>query len=549
MTLTRRSLLATSAAVAAAATAAIPAQAAEPTALWPEFRRNPYNHPQIPFVGTAGYSFGSRTRPHHAVRADVTDFGALPDGSADAAPAINAAIEYVGAKGGGAVQVPPGTYRIDDVIRIGYDNVVLRGAGSSHTTFYATHSLEEAIGINRSRYGNSPNSAWSWSGGMVWICPKERYEALTTAIKAHDWPFEGWTGNDADEAKTLTEVTAPAARGDFTLDVADARHLHPGDRVMLQLDDDADHTLLAAMSGDVPGTADYVWSDKTKLLSYAPFNWPVRIAKVRHNRITLAQPLPLPVRAAWNPRISNVPHLIANSGVEGITIELIKTIRPAHLQDKGYNALAIQCAWDCWADDIHAVNADNGFLYVSAKNCTMSRTRNSGRGSHHSYACREQSHDNVFEDFTLDAFTEPPTPGSGHHGINVEGLSCGNVWSRGHMDAGTFDSHRGLPFGNVRTEITVFNDGAHGGSADAGPLYGARFTHWNVTVTNGRAGCIKIDDIAPCSATVAISTVSPFGQIDKPDFKGALNSRLELYGTPEAAVPRNLYEAQRALCH
>ncbi|WP_410657931.1 hypothetical protein [Amycolatopsis sp. lyj-112] len=114
------------------------------------------------------------------------------------------------------------------------------------------------------------------------------------------------------------------------------------------------------------------------------------------------------------------------------------------------------------------------------------------------------------------------------------------------MEAGTFDSHRGLPFANVRTEVTILNDGAHGGSADAGPLYGAWFAHWNVTVTNQRAGCVKIDHIAPSSATVGISEVRKFGQIDKPDFGGALNSRLESYGTP-AVNPPNLYLAQRKL--
>lgn len=115
------------------------------------------------------------------------------------------------------------------------------------------------------------------------------------------------------------------------------------------------------------------------------------------------------------------------------------------------------------------------------------------------------------------------------------------------MEMGTFDTHRGMPFANVRTDITVDNNGRHGGDASAGPLYGARFTHWNVTVTNERAGLVKIDEIAPYSATVAISTVREFDQTDVPDFGGALNSRLEAYGSPGAVHPRNLYEAQRAL--
>jgi hypothetical protein len=112
---------------------------------------------------------------------------------------------------------------------------------------------------------------------------------------------------------------------------------------------------------------------------------------------------------------------------------------------------------------------------------------------------------------------------------------------------GTFDSHRGLPFANVRTDITVNNDGRHGGDATAGPLFGARFTHWNVRVTNGRAGLMKIDQLAPYSATVGLNTVTEFDQTDVPDFPGDLHARLELYGTAGVVRPRNLYDAQREL--
>jgi hypothetical protein len=58
---------------------------------------------------------------------------------------------------------------------------------------------------------------------------------------------------------------------------------------------------------------------------------------------------------------------------------------------------------------------------------------------------------------------------------------------------------------------------------------------------------MKIDELAPWSATVGIDEVTEFGQIDVPDFTGDLHSRLELYGTTDVVRPRNLYEAQRAL--
>ncbi|MCX4584431.1 glycosyl hydrolase family 28-related protein [Streptomyces sp. NBC_01481] len=552
--ISRRTLLGSATAVAAAGivgpstgigTGTGTAIAAETSPLWAEFRRTPYTHPQIPYVGRAGSRRGAGHFPRYPVRANVLDHGAERDGSADAAPAINRALVAVGERGGGTVHLPAGTYRIDDLIRIGHSNVVLRGAGSGRTTLFATKNLTELVGPYGSRYGGD-KSSWSWAGGLIWLCPKDRWNSLTTAIKARAWPFEGWTGNRRDEWRTLATVR-PARRGDWSVTVDDTTALRRGQLVLLRLADDPGHTLLEHMAGGGPGPEAYVWDDKTKLTSYVPCEWPVRITAVKRNRVTFERPLPLDVRPEWDPRIVTLVTALTGSGVEGLTLEATETPQSQHLLDKGYNGVTFQCAYDCWADDITVRHVDNGFGLVAASACTLRRTRVEGRGSHHPYFCREGSHDNLVEDFTIARRTVPAPAGTQLHGINVEGLSSHNVWSRGRMEMGTFDTHRGMPFANVRTDITVDNNGRHGGDASAGPLYGARFTHWNVTVTNERAGLVKIDEIAPYSATVAISTVREFDQTDVPDFGGALNSRLEAYGMPGAVHPRNLYEAQREL--
>ncbi|MER6565039.1 glycosyl hydrolase family 28-related protein [Streptomyces sp. NPDC001093] len=549
--LTRRTLLTAATAVAlGAATAGTAVRAAaaeegEVPEIWGEFVRSPVNHPQIPYVGRAGCRGGAPRFPRPRHFADVTDHGAVPDGTTDCAPAINRAIAAAGRAGGGTVTIPPGTFRIDDLIRIGDSGVVLRGAGSGRTTLYATKSLTELIGVYGSRYGGD-KSAWSWAGGLIWLAPRARWDSLVAAIRSRAWPFEGWTGNRRDEWAPLTSVE-PARQGSWTVTVADPEGLHPGRLVLLRLADDPAHTLLQHMAGGGPGPASYSWDDKTKLLSYVPYEWPVRIARVRGRRITLERPLPLDIRPEWNPQLTtHVPEL-TGSGVEGLTLRAVETPQSPHLLDKGYNGVVLQCAYDCWVDDVTVTDVDNGFGLVAASACTLRRTRVAGRGSHHPYFCREGSHDNLIEDFTVEQRTVPAPPNTQLHGINVEGLSSHNVWSRGEMQMGTFDSHRGLPFADVRTDITVNNNGRHGGDANAGPLFGARFTHWNIRVTNGRAGLMKIDGLAPYSATVGLNTVTEFDQTDVPDFPGDLHSRLELYGTTDAVRPRNLYEAQREL--
>ncbi|MFF8574297.1 glycosyl hydrolase family 28-related protein [Streptomyces sp. NPDC015408] len=550
---TRRGLLGGAAVVAAGAVAgaAPPALAAAGAApgvvppLWREFARSPFTHPQIPFVGLAGCLGGAARLPRRPVVADVRDFGAVTDGTTDCAPAINRALAVAGRAGGGTVTLPPGTLRIDGLIRVGHSNVVLRGAGSDRTTLRATKDLTELVGAYGSRYGGD-KSSWSWAGGLIWLAPEARWNSLTDAIRAKEWPFEGWTGNRRDEWRTLTTV-APARRGAWTVRVSDPSRLRPGDLVLLRLADDADHTLLAHMAGGGPGAESYAWDDKTKLTSYVPYEWPVRLTEVHGRRVTLERPLPLDLRPEWDPRLTTHVGELTGAGVEGLTLEAPDVPQQPHLLDRGYNGVVLQCAYDCRVDDVTVRHVDNGFGLVAASACTLSRTRVAGRGSHHPYFCREGSHDNLIEDFTVEERTTPAPAGTQLHGINVEGLSSHNVWSRGVMEMGTFDSHRGMPFANVRTDITVDNDGRHGGDASAGPLFGARFAHWNIRVTNGRAGLMKIDGLAPWSATVGINEVREFDQIDVPDFGGDLHARLELYGTTDAVRPRNLYEAQRAL--
>lgn len=547
MRMTRRALLGSAVAVAAGAgtSAAADTGSAEIPALWREFSRTPFTHPQIPYIGRAGFRGGVAHFPRRPAIADVRDFGAVAGGTSDSAPAINRAIAAVGRAGGGTVTVPPGTFRIDDIIRVNRSNVILKGAGSGRTTLYATKNLTELIGAYGSRYGGD-KSGWSWAGGLIWLAPEARWNSLVTAIRAKAWPFEGWTGNRRDEWRTLTKV-APARQGSWTVTVSDPSRLHPGSLVLLRLADDPDHTLLEHMCGGGPGPEAYVWDDKTKLTSYVPYEWPVRIARVRGRRVTLERPLPLDVRPEWDPRLTtHVPEL-TGSGVEGLTLEAVETPQQPHLLDKGYNGVVLQCAYDCRVDDVTVRHVDNGFGLVAASACTLRRTRVTGRGSHHPYFCREGSHDNLVEDFTIEERTSPAPSGTQLHGINVEGLSSYNVWSRGDMRMGTFDSHRGLPFANVRTDITLNNNGRHGGDASAGPLFGARFTHWNIRVTNARAGLVRIDGLAPYSATVGIDEVREFDQIDVPDFAGDLHTRLELYGSPHAVRPRNLHAAQRAL--
>jgi hypothetical protein len=166
-----------------------------------------------------------------------------------------------------------------------------------------------------------------------------------------------------------------------------------------------------------------------------------------------------------------------------------------------------------------------------------------GRSAHHSFACRMQSNDNLVDGFEIEAFTVAVPAGSVHHGLNLEGLSAGNVWRRGRMAEGTFDTHRAMPFENARTDITLVNNGRVGGSAASGPLFGARIAHWNIRITSGSPYAILVGDVAPRSITLGVQGATGTASGLPRDFPGDLeNANLQQNVRP--SVP-DLYAAQR----
>jgi hypothetical protein len=84
----------------------------------------------------AGYRNGASTPQTPADVADAATFGADPTGTSDSTAALQAAIDS--AVSGGGVLIPAGTYRIDGLLRIERDGVVLRGQGATQTRLHFT---------------------------------------------------------------------------------------------------------------------------------------------------------------------------------------------------------------------------------------------------------------------------------------------------------------------------------------------------------------------------------------------------------------------------
>lgn len=501
------------------------------TNAWDEYTKNPDTHPQIANVSYAGYKRGESPIPRMEEPIfDVRDYGALGNGIADDTEPFTLAIEAAGRSGGGIVFAPPGTYSLSKVLWIHYSKVVLRGAGIRHTTLYFSEPLETA-------YRKPSSGEWSWTGGLVWFIP----EALRRELETSRWSWgsnEGWAGN-----QHLAEIRGEASRGDTRIRIKGSHRIRSGDHVLLVMDNISDGSLLKHMCGDMPPES-YDWGVGDSLLhkqaNYRTFRWPVQVKSVKRGVIELAQPLRLDLRKQWNPRFESLGNHIQESGIEDLRIEMSLTEPRPHNQDAGYNGPHFQASLNCWARNVVVRHSDNGFGITSSKGITLTNVTVDGRARHHPFICREQSHDNLVQRFQISSPSTKLPDGALTHGLNVEGYSSGNVWSEGNME-GTFDSHRRVPFDNVRTEIKVKNSGVVGGASRAGPHWGARFCHWNIEVTNGRSYAIRLEQHAPFSAMVGIQgTTKPPQQ--KLEFQGDLHSTIDALGTQPR--PKNLYEAQ-----
>lgn len=555
LTLTRRTLVGGSLAVATAALLpwrAATAAPALPGSVPPfppdwgpiasqylqEWAENRADHPYLADFTAAGYRGGSVGLParstHRGRRVDVRRFGALGDGETDDHPAFLAAIDSLGAAGG-MVIVPAGRYLLAKPLFITRDNVFVAGAGSDRTTLYFPNTLHDSF---RSGFqGEDGSSIYSWFGGQVWFSTQRVLDRFPDRGQEHWVP-----------GSTLLPVAA-APRGATSLTVASGHGVARGDTVLLEMDVTADASLLKAMCGDVGGADAYNWAAAESLLPGArqfpdrsKYQWPVRVKAVAGDTLELEEALHLPVREGWNARVSVLESVIRNVGLEGVTIENKVITQTRHNRNPGSNGVCFSHVIDGWARDVTVLNADCAFNFTAAKHCTLHGTRVGGRACHHPYACRVQSHDNVVEYFTTETPSIPTVEGADYHGINVEGYSSGNVWRQGQMHHGVFDSHRAVPFDILRTAITMQVAGGIGGAGHAGPNYGGRATHWGVEVTGPNGLGVLADDGAPRALMIGIRGTTAPSRLASP-IPAPRESRRHLFRG--AMVPYDVYMAQR----
>lgn len=508
------------------------------------WKTSPSTHPLIGDWRRVGYRRGKKPSQKVGTITRGSNIGIVP-GPNDSSTAIQQALDDLGKRGGGILELESGTYRLERPLLFTKSNVVLRGAGKNETILHFPNPLAKVFG----KAPLNDSTCWSWTGGQVFFISPERLGMLA----ANGWSStppasEGWLGG-----KTLANLS-PAPRGARVLEMPSTRFLSEGEMVLLEIPDDASHTIFKEAAGNVEGADEYDWDRRASTIAgpnrysdFEAFRWPVVISKILSDRTVLIEQ-PLRLSIIGKARLRKLGNAVSDSGVESLTIDNSLLPQTTHNINPGSNGICFQAVHDCWAQDIHVTNADVAFAMTSAKSCYLAGISAGGRSLHHFVVCRVQSHDNLIEDFELEEFSVPAAQGSYLHGLNVEGLSSGNVYRRGFMHTGTFDSHRQLPFENLRTAIKIANkDAVPGGALNGGPYFGARTVNWGIEVSGGNNLCMDITDIAPKSLTAGITGLSKPGSIlpsGGMDFTGDLESETIAFGVPLDA-DKDLLEVQR----
>ncbi|MDR1279360.1 MAG: hypothetical protein LBK99_00870 [Opitutaceae bacterium] len=518
------------------------------TTLWQQYLQTPDTHSNIPGVSYSDYHYGERPIPDITGPVfNVREHGAAGDGETNDFAAIRAALQAADAAGGGVVWFPKGRYRTDGVLFVHSNNTVLRGEDRDATEIIFTRSLATAHGRNELDEKRH-RSRWSWQGGLVWFAPHGRDTWRAGNSPLARGASESWAHA---ELGFRGKIAAPARRGDRRLTLGNAAappSLKRGDFVLLQIAQPADLSLLKHLAGDGAWADAYNWHQNNPA-GYpdgklpGPLRWIVEIADIAGPEITLRQPLRFDIRDGWDARLLALGPAIRESGIENLTLRFLRDYvyddARHHNQEPGWNAPWFVKAINCWLRDVTLIDPDNGPGVASSKCVTLARflitsSRPERERHHHGTTCRSASSDCLFSDFEI---RSRPL-----HGINVEQFSCGNVWTRGLMRHGTFDTHRNMPFDNVRTEITIRNDGRHGGVG--GPLMGARFVNWNIRVTNNEPYLIAWANHMPAGALVGLHGVNPRWDIRPENAPTGEISATRVESQGALPSPPNLYEAQ-----
>lgn len=424
--------------------AAFPAPA-QHSQLWSERGAQWTPQSRLPDFSFAGYRRGEKSLPNEPPGVSVKEFGARGDGETDDTAAFLKALAEVKS---GAIEIPPGRYRITGLLEITRPNVVLRGAGPDKTVLFFPAPLNDIKPNWGATTTGQKTSNYSWSGGFI-------------------------TLRGSFQSKKLTDIAGTARRGDQVVTVASSAGLRVGKELEVYQSDTPENTLAVQLySGDAGPVENLKGQARASLVS--------RILAVTGNRVSLDRPLRCDVQPEWKPQLRTFEPTVTESGVENLAFEFPLTPYKGHFTELGFNPVALNGVAHCWVRNIRVVNADSGpfvsGVFNTVEGLVLETSRTADRQNctgHHGFSLGGA--DNLLTNFDLRVRFI--------HDITVSGFCSGNVVSRGRGLDLSLDHHRHAPNENLFTDLDA-GAGTRlwhcGGGAALGKHCGARGTFWNI---------------------------------------------------------------------
>lgn len=406
---------------------------------------------RLPDFSYAGYHQGEKPIPEVPVAASVKDFGAVGDGETDDSQAFIDAIAQVES---GAILIPAGRYVINQPLFIRRSNVVLRGESRDSTVLYFPRTLRKAMGRGRD---GGPHG-YSWGGAWIW---------LNANRKTGDSNGPVW-----EQGELLSELTVEAARGETSVQVADASGIRAGQLVRLVQQESADGSLSNHLHANVKMKS----KCSVSRLDHQIVNWVVKVTAVEGNRVHFGRALRTPAGPQWKARLMEAVPPVEEVGIEHLTIEFPLHKYPGHHNEPGRNAISFGSAYNSWVSDVAIVNSDNGIFFWYARYCTVQDVVIGGRGSHYALNMGG-AQDSLTTRFLLENISV--------HDTSNANLGNGNVMSWGKGQRINFDHHRSASHENLYSQIDVGQVTRMWRSSvtHSGHYAGARETFWNILPT------------------------------------------------------------------
>jgi lysophospholipase L1-like esterase/ribosomal protein L21E len=472
---------------------------ADTSALWGTTGEKWSPESRLPDFSFAGYHSGEAPIPTPPVKGNVRDFGAKGDGVTDDTAAFVHALETVN---DGAILIPAGRYKINEILYIRKPNIVLRGEGTDKTTLFFPRALEQIKPNTGATTGGRPTSNYSWSGGLIWV------EGQPTGAE-------------------LGPIKSHADRGTFVIEMETAPAVKVGQKVEILQQDAADksliHHLYAGQTGDI------------SKVSIAHTSFVSRVVSIDGTRVRLERPLRTDIDPRWKAHVRIFQPSVTEVGIENLTFEFPNTPYEGHFTEPGYNPFTFLNAADCWARNLRILNPDSGpFLkgnFITVENIVYESNRkpdNTGCQGHHGFTF---GNDTLFQNFDFRfRFI---------HDISAEDGASGSVAAHGKGVDICFDNHKRFPYSNLYTDIDIGKGTrmySSGGGDALGLHAGAWTTFWNIRA--GRPQKWPNSDYGPDKMNlVGLESKEP-ALLDK-------EKRWFEPIPPAQLQPQNLYEAQR----